>query len=259
MGRERSAPGIRRDPDASDVPLALPAPYEALSESANLIEVERRDLAACEAAIDGLRLAFWAAGKALHVIRDGRLYRAEFATFDDYCDRRWQMTRRQADRLIRAWPLAEILSPIGGRALNELQVRELLPLASDAGDQAAVIVYETVVRAAAEVDGVRVTAAVVQGAVGTLADGPFDKDAAMGEIRAYVARLAAGADGDGHVDPVTETDRWDAEADRVRTTFARAFRRNAMQAAARSNPAGFRELVAELRNLLDEVEKEAAL
>src|SRR5579859_2559875 len=145
MGRRREAtPGVRRAPSAEDVPLGLPVPYEALSDSPNLIDVERKDLADCEAAIDSLRVAFWAAGKALQVIRDARLYRGSHDTFEDYCEGRWQMRRVYADRLIRAWPLAERLTPIGTRELNEGQVRELLPLAARHGDDAAVTVYETV-------------------------------------------------------------------------------------------------------------------
>src|SRR6266536_3079623 len=47
-----------------------------------------RPLAACEAALDNLRVAFWAAGKALQVIRDARLYRSTHATFEDYAEQR---------------------------------------------------------------------------------------------------------------------------------------------------------------------------
>jgi hypothetical protein len=252
MGRRRDEPGVRKEHDAADVPLALPAPYEALSDSGNLIEVERRDLAACEAAIDGLRVAFWAAGKALQVIRDARLYRGSYPTFDAYCEGRWQMTRRQADRLIRAWPLAEILNPIGSKELNEGQVRELLPIAVRHGDDAAAVVYEAAYRAAAETDGeVRVTASVLKGAVGALPASEFDRDEAIRQIRDYVARLAAGettlADDD---DPA---DAWAAEADRVRTTIKKTLARSVIRNAA-ANPSGVRELVADLRAILDEVE-----
>jgi hypothetical protein len=70
------------------------------------------------------------AGKALQVIRDApRLCRGTHATFEDYIEQRWDMSRSPAYRLIDAWPLAERLSPMGDK-LNERQVRELLPLAS---------------------------------------------------------------------------------------------------------------------------------
>lgn len=77
------------------------------------------------------------------MIRDARLYRDTHATFEDYVEQRWDISRSPAYRLIDAWPLAERLSPIGDK-LNERQVRELLPLASRPGHDAAVTVYRTV-------------------------------------------------------------------------------------------------------------------
>jgi hypothetical protein len=257
MGRRRDETSVRREPSAADVPLALPAPYEALNDSPNLIDVERTDLAACEAAIDGLRVAFWAAGKALQVIRDARLYRAGYPTFEEYCEGRWQMHRAYADKLIRAWPLAERLNPIGSKDLNEAQVRELLPVAARHGDDAAATVYETVYETAAEAGGVRVTAAVLKGAVGALPDaGQFDPDEAIEQIRAYVARLAAGQGPDPE-DDVTAVERFTAEADRVWAMLRRAIRRDTIRDAAQENPAEVKKLVAELRALLDEVEQAA--
>ena len=96
----------------------------------------------CEAAVDNLRRAFWLAGKALNVIRDARLYRDSDATFEAYVERRWDISRAQAYRLIDAWPLAEHLSPMGD--INERQTRELLPVATRHGQDAAVTVYRAV-------------------------------------------------------------------------------------------------------------------
>ena len=143
-------------------PGSLPDPYTATADG-QLSDHEHADLAACEAAVDNLRVAFWAAGKALQVIRDARLYRGTHATFEDYAEQRWDVSRSQAYRLIDAWPLAERLSPMGD-TLNERQIRELLPLAGRHGQDAAVTVY----RAVAETDGVQVTAAVLHGAVSIL-------------------------------------------------------------------------------------------
>ena len=157
-------------------PGSLPGPYTGAADG-QLSDREHADLAACEAALDNLRVAFWAAGKALQVIRDACLYRDTYATFEDYLAERWDMSRAQAYRLIGAWPLAERLSPIGD-TLNESQVRELLPLAGRHGQDAAVTVY----RAVAETDGVQVTAAVLHGAVSILPAGRFDADEAVAQI-----------------------------------------------------------------------------
>ena len=62
----------------------MPDPYTATTDG-QLSNREQADLATCEAALDSLRVAFWAAGKALQVIRDARLYRDTHATFEDYC------------------------------------------------------------------------------------------------------------------------------------------------------------------------------
>jgi hypothetical protein len=41
-------------------------------------------------------------GLALGVIRDQRLYRREFGSFDDYCRAKWGCGRQRAYRLIKA-------------------------------------------------------------------------------------------------------------------------------------------------------------
>ncbi|MGC4959744.1 hypothetical protein ACLQ2P_41660 [Actinomadura citrea] len=230
-------------------PESVPAPYEAFSDSPNLVDTERQDLAACEKAIDGLRLAFWAAGKALQTIRDARLYRAKHATFEDYVEQRWQMSRAQAYRLIDAWPLAEVLSPMGD-TLNERQVRALLPFAHQHGKDAAVTVYGTV----ASVEGVPLTATVLADVVQQIRD-KFDPATAADEIRAYLARGDQDQEDAEPVDPATA---WTAEAERLRNVVRRAVTRPSFQAAARARPAEARAVVAELRALLDEVEAATA-
>lgn len=249
MGRRRGEEIVRSEKTAADaaLALALPVPYEALGDSPVLIDVERDDLAACEAAIDRLRMAFWAAGKALQVIRDARLYRGMHGTFEEYIEERWQMSRAQAYRLINEWPLAERLSPIGDKNLNEGQVRELLPLASKHGDEAA----ETVYRAVIEVDGVKVTAAVLKDVVRILPDDHFDPAKAVEQIRFYLADGQAPPD---HVE-ATAVETFAAEAGRLRTILRRVVKRDLVQNAATESPEEVKKTVAELRALIDEIEQ----
>jgi hypothetical protein len=265
--REEAAPPAPPGPhSAADAALALPTPRESRNDSPALFDAERRDLAACEAAIDGLRIAFWAAGKALQVIRDGRLYREGYATFEDYAEQRWQMRRAYADKLIRAWPLAERLNPVGSKDLNEAQVRELLPVAAQHGDDAAAAVYETVHQAAADVDGVRVTAAVIKGAVRVLPAGQFDIDQAARQVRAYVARLASGEEQEPDPVDLTPVERFAVEAGKARNSLRHAMSSSTIRDAAKENPGEVRKLVAELqteydtlvRGVLDQLEREAA-
>jgi hypothetical protein len=72
---------------------------------------------------------FVAVGAALVEIRDARLYRAEYGTFEDYCRRRWQIERRQAYRLMEAAAAVENVSHGTQRIPdNERQTRPLTRL-----------------------------------------------------------------------------------------------------------------------------------
>jgi hypothetical protein len=90
----------------------------------------------------GLR-TFLAVGHALTEIRDLRLYRGDFRTFDDYCRAKWSMGRRHAYQLIDAAEIVENVrncahdSDDGIRAAdlpmpaNEAQVRPLKRLPAE--------------------------------------------------------------------------------------------------------------------------------
>jgi hypothetical protein len=200
MGRRMSSGtdvGGRRPETATDVARKLPAPPpRPIADTPVLIGEEQEVFARCEAAIETLKWAFWSAGKALQIVRDGRLYRGTHKSFDDYLDDRWDMTRGQADKLIRTWPIAEALfdsqsnglTPIGVKKLNQATVWELVTVADQHGVEAASVVY----RAALEVDGVPVTAAVIQAAVKALPKSEtFDATAAGVAVRKAVQKLAS--------------------------------------------------------------------
>ncbi len=227
-------------------PGSLPDPYTAAADG-RLSDREQADLATCEAALDNLRVAFWAAGKALQVIRDARLYRDTHATFEDYVEQRWDMSRPQAYRLIDAWPLAERLSPMGD--INERQVRELLPLAGHHGQDAAVTVYRTV----AEADGIQVTAAVLHGAVSILPADRFDPAEAAAQIRAYLT----GNPGRQPRHNASAVEAFTAQAEKMLRTLQRAASRGTLQAAAHADPETVRRVIASVRSILDAIEQEA--
>lgn len=78
-----------------------------MDEQSKLTAAERCKLANHELAIDhGKRHVFHVA-RALRAIRDEKLYRESFATFDDYCDKRWNFTRSRASQLIGFYRLLE--------------------------------------------------------------------------------------------------------------------------------------------------------
>lgn len=93
---------------------------------------ERAELAAIEIAIEDGQRVFAAIGARLVRVREGRLYREDHATFDDYCRKRWGFRREVADRFIRAAAVQNALNPIGlTRPLTESVAREYAPLLTD--------------------------------------------------------------------------------------------------------------------------------
>ena len=67
-------------------------------------------LTALESTIERGLQTFVDVGTALLEIRDSRLYRQTFGTFEDYCSERWGIARRQAYRLMDAAQVVENVS-----------------------------------------------------------------------------------------------------------------------------------------------------
>ena len=103
----------------------------------SLSTIGRRDLTKHEATIEAGLKTFWQVGDALTAIRDGKLYRENFDTFDAYCRGRWKFSERRARQLMAT---SGTMVPVS----NERQARALAPLKDDAKAQ------EEVVEAASE-------------------------------------------------------------------------------------------------------------
>lgn len=97
-------------------------------------------LSDCETTVARGLATFVEVGRALATIRDGRLYRAEFGTFEEYCDQRWALSARYANQLIGAAQVVETISGAVAPEINsdppllpatERQARELAPLLDD--------------------------------------------------------------------------------------------------------------------------------
>lgn len=92
-------------------------------------DAERGRLAECEAVIERGLKTFVDVGNALLEIRDSRLYRAEFGTFEDYCRQRWNLSKPYATQMIQA---AEVVGNLVAIATvlpaNEAQARPLTSL-----------------------------------------------------------------------------------------------------------------------------------
>lgn len=96
-------------------------------------------------------------GEALTQVRDNRLYRANFITFDDYCQDRWGFDRTRAQNFITASRVALEISNTGQPApVVESQARALAPLLEDPEEMRAAFT-----EAIARSDG-KPTAAVIR-------------------------------------------------------------------------------------------------
>lgn len=75
---------------------------------------ERQTLASCE---DDIASSFVALGNAIRTIRDRRLYREDFGTFEAYCQERWGWTRQHAYQLMAG---AEVAANLASTFVDEL-------------------------------------------------------------------------------------------------------------------------------------------
>ncbi|MFD0361501.1 hypothetical protein ACFQZZ_08600 [Nocardia sp. GCM10030253] len=216
--------------------LTMPLPDDA--GEGPLSGSEQAQLTACESSIDSLRIAFWAAGRALQIVRDGRLYRAEHTTFDEYVEQRWDMQRSYAHKLIRAWPLAARLHSVAP-AINEGQVRELLTVAAEHGEDAAVAVYTTL----ADAPEVKITAGKLREAVALLPR-QFDEVEVRQLLQAWLRGDLRDETGERAVDLFTT----------VESRLAALTRR--VVKGSNDDPVAAREFAARLRNLAEQIEEQ---
>lgn len=223
--------------DTKVLTMPLPAPNDNAPDGP-LDDREQAQLTACESSIDGLRVAFWAAGRALQIVRDGRLYRDRHASFDEYVEQRWEMQRSYAHKLIRAWPLAAKLDSVAP-AINEGQVRELLSVAARHGEDAAVTVYTTIAGA----DDVKVTAGKLREAVALLPE-RFDKAEVVELLQAWLRGELGDASNARPVDLFAA----------VESRFAALTRR--IVKGSNNDPAAAREFAAKLRTLAEQIEEQ---
>ena len=78
---------------------------------------ERNELERCEVVIKQGLQTFVEVGQALMLIRDKRLYRVEFGTFEAYCQDKWQLSRYYVHRIVEASKVVQNMEmlPIGNK------------------------------------------------------------------------------------------------------------------------------------------------
>jgi hypothetical protein len=248
MGQQIDIGGAPQGPGKPGTAVALARaidslPTKQLADTPVLIAQERELLVRCEAALENLRIAYWAAGKALQVVRDGRLYRATHGTFEAYCQEQWDITPQYAGRLIRSWRITEKLFEYRGQKSNDLetivskklgfgQAWELVALAEQHSVDAAAILYTALIQA----KGMAVTAAMVAGAAKALPPQAAGKKKATEEaVLAYLTGLEGTRNIPAQPDPFTALRR-----------AAKGLDTGTIQAAMERNPDGTRAMVREL-------------
>jgi hypothetical protein len=119
---------------------------------------EAHELERCEVVIKQGLNTFIEVGEALFLIRDKRLYRKEFNTFEDYCQQKWSLSKPYVNRIISASQTFSNLTPMGTiLPESERQVRPLVGLEKDV--QIAVwndVVHESII------DNKKITAKMVE-------------------------------------------------------------------------------------------------
>jgi hypothetical protein len=90
-----------------------------------LTVIEQNNLVELEKTIQKNLTAFYEVGFALMQIRDNRLYREQYGTFEEYCKEKWGFTKSRANQLIAASEVADNLTTFVAKPVNEAQVRPL--------------------------------------------------------------------------------------------------------------------------------------
>jgi len=131
---------------------------------------EKEELKESEEIIQTRLTAFFEVGEALIKIKEGKLYRSLFPTFEEYCRERWDFSRIHAHRLLHAAEIRSSLISTNTSPLpeNECQVRPLEGLPPKTAEKAWLKALELA-------DGKKLTGKIVGKAVQIISKGKANK------------------------------------------------------------------------------------
>jgi hypothetical protein len=89
---------------------------ETAGAAGTLTAAEKTTLAKLEQVIEHGLGHVWRVARALRDIRDARLYREKYKTFEAYCEQRWQFSRMRAHQLIES---AKVVSDLADENVNQ--------------------------------------------------------------------------------------------------------------------------------------------
>ena len=150
------------EPHAESVKQYLQSNIQSSPHSSHLTESEQRELQRNEEIIERGWQTFVEVGKALSQIRDLRLYRQNYKTFETYCRMKWQYGRHYANHLIAASEIVTKLIASGTTPpQHESQVRPLIGLPNE-------ILEDVWNKAVAKANGASITSKIVRMVVSEL-------------------------------------------------------------------------------------------
>lgn len=118
--------------DADDVAWLKESLHDSLIEDVELIDPltdgERKEKEEIETRLNSFFASFVERGKDLSILRDKRLYREDYTSWDAYCRLALSWSKTYVDRLIKASKVVRELTPVGATKFlpgNEYVAREL--------------------------------------------------------------------------------------------------------------------------------------
>jgi hypothetical protein len=117
------------DPQGSALPLGILLPTDSTTSAISaLSDTEEKMLEHYETIIEQGEKTLIEVGQALSVINRGKLYRAEYGSFEEYCREKWGFGRQRAYENIKAAEIATELYAKGVQ-INEVNERQLRAVA----------------------------------------------------------------------------------------------------------------------------------
>lgn len=117
MAKKSFSNDLLRDLHSESLNIEVIATPEEQIELSALNLTEQARLMYCETIIEKGFNTFVEVGKALFEIRNNKLYRYAFSTFESYCKDRWQLKRQRAYELMDAAEVVTTLSEISDKAI----------------------------------------------------------------------------------------------------------------------------------------------
>lgn len=130
------------------------------AEDREMTKAERSKLMKLEEVIESGVASFIETGNALATVRDNRLYREDYDTFDEYCIERWGFSRQRASQLATAaevcQPLVDSLKPANekaARALKHVEPERRAEVMEKAAEGGGRVSAARIAQAASEIEG----------------------------------------------------------------------------------------------------------